>query len=87
MSPVQPPEPDQGTETARDGLSLARSLRAWHVLPASHRTMYARRAADMLEAIDKLHQPDPEDGYWCFGCDFPWPCRTTRILHPKDGAA
>jgi len=43
----------------------------------------ATDAADLLDAIDALHQPDPADNHWCFGCDFPHPCATARLLHPE----
>ena len=38
-------------------------------------------AADPLDAIDALHQPD-SDGDICDQCLFEWPCPTARLLHP-----
>jgi hypothetical protein len=44
-------------------------------------------AADLLDAIDALHQPEPDpddDSYeWCIECDHQWPCPTARLLHPE----
>jgi hypothetical protein len=39
-------------------------------------------AADLLEAIDALHQPDAE-GDICADCFHLWPCPTARLLHPE----
>ena len=41
-------------------------------------------AADLLDAIDALHQSWP-DSNWCSGCDVSWPCPTARLLHPEAG--
>ena len=41
-------------------------------------------AADLLDAIDALHQSWP-DTNWCSGCDWWWPCPTARLLHPEAG--
>jgi hypothetical protein len=42
-------------------------------------------AADLLDAIDALHQPISDHGLICDECDHPWPCPTARLLHPDDG--
>ena len=45
-------------------------------------------AADLLDAIDALHQPvgyDEVYGFDCAGCGQAWPCRTHRLLHPEGG--
>jgi len=43
------------------------------------------RAADLLDAIDALHQPI--EGYlirvMCATCKVPHPCPTARLLHPE----
>jgi hypothetical protein len=44
--------------------------------------MDMRAAADLLEAIDALHQPDAE-GDICADCFYLWPCPTARLLHPE----
>ena len=46
-------------------------------------------AADLLDAIDALHQPCPDLGKWqgerrCL-CDSLYPCPTSRLLHPEEG--
>jgi hypothetical protein len=41
-------------------------------------------AADLLDAIDALHQPWEEGHNWCAACDVPWPCQTHRLLHPEE---
>jgi hypothetical protein len=47
-------------------------------------------AADLLDAIDALHQPNrvrdwPSKIYFtdCLTCDTSWPCPTARLLHPE----
>ena len=40
-------------------------------------------AADLLDAIDALHQPDVT-GEICDQCVFDWPCTTARLLHPEE---
>lgn len=47
-----------------------------------HRGCAALLAADRLDAIDALHQPD-RDGERanCRNCINPWPCPTHRLLH------
>ena len=40
-------------------------------------------AADLLDAIDALHQPDVT-GDICDQCVFDWPCQTARLLHPEE---
>lgn len=48
------------------------------------------RHADLLEAIDALHQPRTEWDEWhecwlepcCVHDGHPWPCPTARLLHP-----
>jgi hypothetical protein len=46
-------------------------------------------AADVLDAIDALHQldltPDHWGRWWCAECERRWPCPTARLLHPEDG--
>ena len=45
-------------------------------------------AADLLDAIDALHQPCDHhrfalvDRTHCDECNVDWPCPTTRLLHP-----
>ena len=44
-------------------------------------------AADLLDAIDALHQPVGYDGLYifdCADCGQAWPCRTHRLLHPEE---
>ena len=51
-------------------------------------------AADLLEAIDALHQPRTEWDEWhecwlepcCVHDGHPWPCPTARLLHPDEPA-
>ena len=38
-------------------------------------------AADLLDAIDALHQSDPLLGSECAECFHVWPCKTARLLH------
>lgn len=42
-------------------------------------------AADLLDAIDALHQPEAQfDREWCCVCfTEPWPCKTHSLLHPE----
>jgi hypothetical protein len=45
-----------------------------------------KAAADLLEAIDALHQPfcvDYGAPTTCQTCDEYWPCSTARLLHPE----
>jgi hypothetical protein len=45
-------------------------------------------AADLLDAIDALHQPVGYDGLYifdCADCGQAWPCKTHRLLHPEGG--
>jgi hypothetical protein len=44
-------------------------------------------AADLLDAIDALHQPEAQfDREWCCVCfTEPWPCKTHSLLHPEGG--
>jgi len=53
-----------------------------------------QQAADLLDAIDALHQPDDEPfviyepdesrSIWvCVACATEWPCPTARLLHPE----
>ena len=48
-----------------------------------------REAADVLEAIDKLHHPVEwhRHGWFCHLCPEPWPCTHHRLLHPEEGSA
>jgi hypothetical protein len=52
-------------------------------------TRYMTTAADLIDAIDALHQPQEGlDEYlctepWCPACANPWPCETHRLLHPE----
>ena len=41
-------------------------------------------AADLIDAIDALHQPWEEGHNWCAACDVPWPCSTALLLHPEE---
>ena len=47
-------------------------------------------AADLLDAIDALHQPCDHhrfafvDRTHCDECNVDWPCRTHRLLHGED---
>ena len=40
-------------------------------------------AADLLDAIDALHQPDDGLLQQCRECLTLWPCPTARLLHPE----
>jgi hypothetical protein len=44
-------------------------------------------AADLLDAIDALHQPTVwhGQGTYCRRCPELWPCTEHRLLHPEDG--
>ena len=33
-----------------------------------------------LDAVLKLHEPDPADPSWCGDCTFAWPCSTYRAI-------
>jgi hypothetical protein len=46
-------------------------------------------AAELLEAINALHQPNWHDNsnrqpMWCETCGLDWPCPTARLLHPEE---
>ena len=46
--------------------------------------------ADLLDAIDALHQPIPNPydstpNSLCGHCLHQWPCKTHRLLHPEGG--
>jgi hypothetical protein len=41
-------------------------------------------AADVLDAIDALHQQDYEYPDECTECSFAWPCDTHLLIHPKE---
>jgi hypothetical protein len=43
-------------------------------------------AADLLDAIDQLHQPiTTECGQdVCDHCEWGWPCPTAQLLHPEE---
>ncbi len=50
-------------------------------------------AADLIDAIDALHQPRvivyrPNDDHdiICNECDKPWPCWTHSLLHPEEAS-
>ena len=49
---------------------------------------YMDAAADLLDAIDALHQPDEiATGHvFCDRCREPWPCTERRLLHPEPSA-
>lgn len=47
-------------------------------------TKYVTTAADLIDAIDALHQPWEEGHNWCAACDVPWPCSTALLLHPEE---
>lgn len=40
-------------------------------------------AADLLDAIDALHQPGLIVEPTCDACYHTWPCPTARLLHPE----
>ena len=59
----------------------------WHYEMLTHEDVAI--AADLLDAIDALHQPDPDyysprDRQMCLNCDLEWPCPTHELLHPKE---
>ena len=60
---------------------IAANLRAWvyHDVRTS-----IDIAADVLDAIDGLHQTITEGNTttYCTECGFVWPCDTHRLLHP-----
>ena len=52
-------------------------------------TRYVTTAADLLDAIDALHQPidnpyDSTPNSLCGHCLHQWPCQTHRLLHPEE---
>jgi hypothetical protein len=74
-------------------VSAADKLRRWVVLLSGHSPIELNRcadeqaAADLLDAIDALHQPIGHDGLYifdCADCGQAWPCKTHRLLHPKE---
>ena len=59
----------------------------WHYELLTHEGVVA--AADLLDAIDALHQPianpfDSEPNSLCGHCLHQWPCETHVLLHPKE---
>ena len=40
----------------------------------------AIRLVAALDAVLKLHEPDPADPSWCRDCAFAWPCSTYRAI-------
>jgi hypothetical protein len=57
----------------------------WHYELLTHDDVAA--AADLLDAIDALHQPVGYDGLYifdCADCGQAWPCKTHRLLHPEE---
>ena len=56
----------------------------WHYELLTHDDVAA--AADLIEAIDALHQPEAQfDREWCCVCfTEPWPCKTHSLLHPEE---
>jgi hypothetical protein len=59
---------------------LHREGKVWQ----EHRPIIA--AADLLDAIDALHQPNKVFARACDTCREPWPCPTARLLHPKENS-
>lgn len=41
-------------------------------------------AADLLDAIDALHQPVSRWNVICAADGMPWPCQTAELLHPEE---
>lgn len=68
-----------------------REFALW-VAPTTPKELVVSEAADLIAAIDALHQPGDVEDYWtesndpyCLECGITWPCPTHRILHPEDG--
>ena len=40
--------------------------------------------ADLLDAIDALHQPVSRWNVICAADGMPWPCQTAELLHPEE---
>jgi len=58
---------------------------AWLAEEGSVVTDLAASAADLLKAIDALHQPETIMGVlWCQAEDHTWPCPTAQLLHPEE---
>jgi hypothetical protein len=58
------------------------------LIDAQNHDRISNIAADLLDAIDALHQPYPlGDGRTsedCDECGDRWPCPTARLLHPEE---
>ena len=53
----------------------------WNRYGTAHR--YVWEAAELLDEIDALHQPETIMGVlWCSAEHERWPCPTARLLHP-----
>ena len=68
-------------------------LRRGHVCPTrmDGATCMCCEAADLLDAINALHQPDWPDNSgrnpafaFCRECRDNWPCPTNLLLHPEN---
>ena len=74
------------------GVPAADNLRHFHA-PAYTPRLWSEllgaglAAADMLDAIDALHQRSPHGVHigWCDTRNLVWPCPTRLILHPEEG--
>ena len=69
-----------GEELFAVGDDIVTQLRSLSLSP-----LLAVAAADLLEAIDALHQPEKIMGVlWCQAEDHTWPCPTAQLLHPEE---
>jgi hypothetical protein len=66
---------------------VERLRRAHQALPIPSIASLYSDAADLLEAIDALHQPVPfgKGNEACDECVCFWPCDTHLLLHPEGG--
>ena len=75
----------EGVGGERMTVPAADNLRLWRDDPEKARNNLdddLTNAADLLDAIDALHQPDQR--IYCSACCDRWPCRTARLLHPEE---
>lgn len=75
--------------TPEEHMSYCGRACTWHYEMLTHEDVAT--AADLLDAIEVLHQPRvivyrPNDDHdiICRECDKPWPCETHRLLHPEE---